>query len=163
MRYVYERPFQPTAIDVDTLRAFPLSDMTEQLKAESTFRNSGRDALTLVHGPNLTLVLTVVRGGAACNEHRSPGPAAIILLSGTLVLSSRHADTPATLEAGSMVAVGRNVVHVLTAKSDAVFLTIIGRQQHAGRTRARGRSTASGRAAATREARPRKSPSPRPS
>jgi hypothetical protein len=74
MRHVYERPFQPTAIDVDTQRAFPLSDMTEQLKAESTFRESGRDALTLLHGPNLTLVPTVVRGGAACDEHRSRGP-----------------------------------------------------------------------------------------
>src|SRR5206468_2749122 len=141
MRHVYERPFQHTAIDVDTLRAFPLSDMTEQLKAESTFRDSGRDALTLVHGPNLTLVLTVVRGGAACDEHRSPGPAAIIMLSGALVPSSPHSGTPRTLEAGSMIAVG-NTVHVLTAKSDAVFLTIIGRQQHAGRTHARGRSTA---------------------
>ena len=129
MENVYERPFKPASIHLDTARAFPLSAPTEQLKSEGAFRDSGRDALTLVHDPSLTMVLTVVRGGTACGEHRPAGPTAIIVLSGTITLTVPRAETPTVLEGGSMAAVGRDFAHVVAAKTDAAFLTVIGPQR----------------------------------
>lgn len=158
MEPTYDRPFEPTSIEADTLRGFPLSEMTEQLKTERAFRDSGRDSLTLVHGPDLTLVLTVVRGGTACDEHRSPGPAAIVVLSGTLVLSGPDTDAFTVLPAGSMVAVGPGLVHVLAAENDAAYLTVIGRQT--GMDRGRGRDDkAAATGAGAGAARRRRSPS----
>jgi quercetin dioxygenase-like cupin family protein len=48
--------------------------MAEQLMTEEAFHTSGRNALTLIHHKNLTVVLTVMRAGAVLEEHHAPAP-----------------------------------------------------------------------------------------
>jgi quercetin dioxygenase-like cupin family protein len=94
---------------------------------EEAFRKSGRDALTLVHGRDLTAVLTAAKKGTICGEHRNPGPTMILPLSGSLRISASALGRSLDLRRGSAAAVAPKVPHVIEARSTCAFLTLIGR------------------------------------
>ena len=60
----FARPFRPVELTSSTLTSFPLQAMAQQLMTEDVFHTSGRNALTLLHHKNLTVVLTVLQAGA---------------------------------------------------------------------------------------------------
>src|SRR5215467_436707 len=72
MSEAFVRPFRPVELTASTLTSFPLQAMAQQLMTEDAFQTSGRNALTLIHHPNLTVVLTVLRAGAVLDEHHAP-------------------------------------------------------------------------------------------
>jgi quercetin dioxygenase-like cupin family protein len=128
MTQAYERPFRPHPLRPNELPVFALQAMARQLMTEESFAHSGRDALTLVHSKELTVVLTVARRGKLVDEHGPPGPAAIIALSGSISVKLTNAATVVRLEAPAATAVTRDADHVVEALEDSAFLIVIGEQ-----------------------------------
>lgn len=126
MAQAYERPFRPVELSVESMRSFPLQSMIQQLRSERTYRDAGRDALTLVHGEGLTAVLTVARQGTTCDEHSYPAPTLMLGLLGSLSISSPSDGGERSLREGEVIGMAPNVGHAVTAKSDCAFLTVIG-------------------------------------
>ncbi len=108
MEKAFERPYRPLNFSKSWIESFPLHAMAEQLMREDAFDESGRNALSLVRGDEMTVVLTVMKAGAALHEHRAPGPATVVLLSGRIRISAGAEE--ATLESGSAVSFTANLV-----------------------------------------------------
>ncbi len=124
MDKAFERPYRPLNLDDSWIESFPLKAMARQLMDEDAYGESGRNALTLVRGDKMTLVLTVIRAGTALHEHRAPGPATVIPLSGNIRMSGGHEKM--TLEPGSAVSFTPDVLHAVEAVEDSAFLIVIG-------------------------------------
>ena len=124
MDKAFERPYRPLNVDNSWIESFPLMAMARQLMDEDAFAESGRNALTLVRGNEMTVVLTVIRAGTALHEHRAPGPATVIPLSGNIRMSGGHEKMP--LEPGSAVSFTADVLHAVEAVEDSAFLIVIG-------------------------------------
>ncbi len=124
MDKAFERPYKPLNFSKSWIESFPLHAMAEQLMAEGPFDESGRNALSLVRGDEMTVVLTVMKAGAALHEHRAPGPATVVLLSGRIRISAGAEEMP--LEPGSAVSFTANLRHAVTAMEDSAFLIVIG-------------------------------------
>ena len=99
MGEAFHRPYEPIDPAAERVTPFRLDAMAQQLRAESTFQNGDRDALTLVHGDGLTAVLTVAKRGTVCDLHHQPGPSLIVDLSGSLTVHPEDSQ-PISLEAG---------------------------------------------------------------
>ena len=84
MSEAFVRPFRPVELTASTLTSFPLQAMAQQLMTEEAFQTSGRNALTLIHHTNLTVVLTVLKAGAGLDEHHAPAPVTLLLLFGEI-------------------------------------------------------------------------------
>ena len=125
---IYERPFRPVELDDSELKKFPIAAMLEQLRGEDSVGENGRASLTLVHGPGLTTVLTVARVGTIFEQHQAAGPMLLVVLSGELAVEPLRDGGPIELSAFDAFALGPDVPHVIEARSDAAFLTIIGEQ-----------------------------------
>ncbi len=124
MEKAFERPYRPLKANETWIESFTLHAMAEQLMGEDAFAESGRNALSLVRGDEMTVVLTVMKEGAALHEHRAPGPATVILLSGRIRISSGVEEAP--LEPGSAVSFTANLRHAVKAMEDSAFLIVIG-------------------------------------
>jgi len=101
--------------------------MLEQLLREKSFAESGRASLTLVHGPGLTAVLTVARTGTVFDEHRAAGPTLFLVVTGELSVAPAGED-PVWLTDDDAYALGADVRHVVEARTECAFFTIIGEQ-----------------------------------
>jgi quercetin dioxygenase-like cupin family protein len=121
----YERPYRPIELDGGLVTSFPLFSMVEQLRAEDVYERTGRDALTLIHGKSLTVVLTVARKGTSCDEHHVPHDALIIALDGWITIASPTRDEPLGLHPGSVAALAADVPQTITAQEDSAFLTVL--------------------------------------
>jgi quercetin dioxygenase-like cupin family protein len=124
MNTAFERPYRPVDLNTSLTKSFPLISMAEQLMSEDAVAKSGRTALTLARGDNMTVVLTVIKAGTVIHEHQAPGPATIIVLSGSIVFSTSTERT--TLEQGSAVSFSADVLHAVEANEDSGFLIVIG-------------------------------------
>ena len=124
MDKAFERPYRPLNVDDSWIESFPLKAMARQLMDEDAFAESGRNALTLVRGDEMTVVLTVIRAGTALHEHRAPGPATVIPLSGNIRMLGGNEKMP--LEPGSAVSFTADVLHAVEAVEDSAFLIVIG-------------------------------------
>src|SRR5215813_15310658 len=98
MSDAFTRPFRPVELTASTLMAFPLQAMAQQLMTEDIFQTSGRNALTLIHHKNLTVVLTVLKAEAVLDEHHAPAPVTLLPLFGEIVLASAEGTTRLALD-----------------------------------------------------------------
>jgi len=124
MNTAFERPYRPVDMNTSLTQSFPLSSMAEKLLREATFATSGRAALTLARGDDMTVVLTAMTAGTVLPEHRAPGPATVMTLSGSIVFSTRTEKI--TLEQDKVVVFTADVFHAVEASEDSAFLIIIG-------------------------------------
>lgn len=129
MKTTFKRPYRPVDLNTSPLASFPLISMAKQLMTEEAFTKSGRTALTLARGVDMTVVLTVVKAGTVIHEHQAPGPTTVIVLSGNVVFSAGTEKT--ALEGGWAVSFSADVIHAVEAEEDSVFLIVIGGRQAA--------------------------------
>jgi quercetin dioxygenase-like cupin family protein len=129
MRTSIERPFKPVELDATTAESFALLALAQQLIADKAYTEHGRAGLTLVRGEGLTLVLTVVRAGRACEQHMSEGPTVLLVLSGAITVALEKTTERLFLEKGAAVALAPEILHAVEARHDSAFLTIIGAQE----------------------------------
>ena len=124
MDKAFERPYRPLNVNNSWIESFPLNAMARQIMDEDAFAESGRNALTLVRGDEMTVVLTVIRAGTALHEHRAPGPATVIPLSGNIRMLAGQEKMP--LAPGSALSFTADVLHAVEAVEDSAFLILIG-------------------------------------
>ena len=98
--------------------------MAERLIEEATAASTGRAALTLARGDDLTVVLTAMTAGTVLHEHRAPSSATVVTLNGSIVFSSSTENV--RLEQGEAVVFTADVLHAVEASEDSVFLIVIG-------------------------------------
>ena len=124
MHTVFEHPYRPVSLETSITKGFPLNSMAEQLIEEATGASTGRAALTLARGDDLTVVLTAMTAGTVLHEHRAPSSATVVALKGNIVFSSSTENV--RLEQGEAVVFTADVLHAVEANEDSVFLIVIG-------------------------------------
>ena len=92
----------------------------ERLKTEPAWRDGDRNAITLTRSAGVTLVVTILRQGAALREHRAPGAATLQVISGGMAL--RVGDQSLELGPGDVVAMEPGLRHAGEARADTAFL-----------------------------------------
>ena len=102
--------------------------MAQQLMTEDVFHTSGRNALTLLHHKNLTVVLTVLQAGAVLQEHHAPAPVTLLPLCGEILLASAEGTTRLTLAQGTGAVFAAHLPHRVAAQQDSAFLLVMGGQ-----------------------------------
>ncbi len=126
MKQAYERPFWPTKITNSTAASFPLLSMANQLMGEDVVERTGRNALSLVRGSDLTVVLMVLKDQAVLHEHIAPGPITVTALSGHLEFSVATESKPLGLRTGEAAVCAAHLPHSVKALEDSAFLLVIG-------------------------------------
>ena len=124
MNTSFERPYRPADLNTSLTKAFPLVSMTEKLMEEAGAATSGRAALTLARGDELTIVLTAMKSETTLEEHSAPAAATVILLSGNIIFTT--SDDKITLAQGDSVTFTADIPHSVHASEDSAFLIVIG-------------------------------------
>ncbi len=105
------------------LLQFDLTAEAEQLRQEDPWKNTSRNAKTLVKYPDLRIVLIAMKGGTQMEGHKTDGNLSIHALTGTLRL---HLPEQAVeLPAGRLLALERALPHDVEALEDSTFLLTI--------------------------------------
>lgn len=99
-----------------------IMDEVARLKAKPEWSSEDRLAVSLVKDDALNILLMVLKKGARLAEHRTRGPIAVHVLSGSVHFSagSEHAE----LSSAKIAALDRNIVHELEALEESVVLLI---------------------------------------
>ncbi len=122
-----ERPMHQVA---GALLTFDLFGEVERLRGEESWRQSMRNAKTLVKEPDLRIVLIVMRKGGRMEEHRAPGRLSIQTLTGHVRL--HVLDQTIDLPAGHVLALDPDVAHDVEALDESAFLLTIAWDARAG-------------------------------
>ena len=105
-----------------------LAEELEGFRRESTWRTSGRDAMTLTRKAALRLVLMLLSKGTKLAEHKTPGPMVLHVLSGSMIF--RAGSRTETAESGELIVLESAIEHEVEAIEDtACLLTLGGRFQ----------------------------------
>jgi quercetin dioxygenase-like cupin family protein len=128
MPEAFARPFRPVELTASTLTSFPLQAMAQQLMTEEAFQTSGRNALTLIHNKDLTVVLTVLQAGAVLQEHHAPAPVTLLPLFGEIILASAAGTTRLTLDHSNVAVFAAHLPHHVEAQQDSAFILVMGGQ-----------------------------------
>jgi quercetin dioxygenase-like cupin family protein len=126
MSEAFARPFRPVELTASTLTSFPRQAMAQQLMTEDAFQTAGRNALTLIHHKDLTVVLTVLQTGAVLHEHHAPAPVTLLPLCGEIVLASAEGTTRLTLDPGTGAVFAAHLPHRGEARQDSAFILVMG-------------------------------------
>lgn len=105
------------------IHRFHLLETAAGLRDEPEYAANGRTGLTLVKGPELRVVLMVVRAGSGLAEHRAPGPITVHVLEGEIRFSS--GDEVVYLRAGELLTLPSRQPHAVEAVHDTTFLLTI--------------------------------------
>ncbi len=124
MNRSFHRPYRPADLDSSLIKAFPFTEMAENLMEEASVATSGRASLTLARGNDLTIVLLALKKGSTLADHKAPTAAAVLTLSGSIVFTT-SADK-ITLEQGDGVTFTEDILHSVYANEDSAFLILIG-------------------------------------
>lgn len=128
MSEAFARPFRPVELTASTLTSFSFQAMAQQLMTEDAFQTSGRNALTLMHHKDMTVVLTVLKAGAVLQEHHAPAPVTLLPLFGEIVLISAADQTSLTLTQGTGAVFAAHLPHRVEARQDSAFVLVMGAQ-----------------------------------
>jgi quercetin dioxygenase-like cupin family protein len=116
------RPDRPVEAPLLQVR---LAEHLERLKQEPTWRERGRNAITLTKEPGLRLVLMVLGRGTKISEHQAAGPLTLHVLNGSVIFR-RHGSAD-TLGAGELIVLEAAIDHEVEAlEESAVLLTLTG-------------------------------------
>jgi len=108
---------------IGPLLQFDLAAETRQLRREAPWKNTSRNAKTLVKYPDLRIVLIAMKAGARLEGHKTDESISIQALTGKLRL---HLPEQAVeLPAGKLLTLGRSLPHDVEALEDSSFLLTI--------------------------------------
>lgn len=102
---------------------FNLREEIEALRREPSYASAGRVAKQLAKHEELRCTLVVIHAGAHIAEHVAHGEAAIHVLEGRVRM--QMPGQTAVLDAGSLLILGNDVKHDVTADVDSAFLATI--------------------------------------
>ena len=107
-----------------------LAAQLELFKQESTWRTSGRDAITLTKEPALRLVLMLLSKGTKMSEHKAAGPLVLHVLSGSVIF--RTDSRTETVGFGELIVLESAIEHEIEAIEDSACLLTLGGRFHPG-------------------------------
>ncbi|MGH2363685.1 MAG: cupin domain-containing protein [Chloroflexota bacterium] len=102
----------------------------EQLRAEPAWKDSDRNAKTLIKGPELRVVLVALKASARLEQHWAAGPITVQALAGRLRL--RLPEQVLELVTGEIAALGPAIRHDVEALEPSVFLLTIALPESGG-------------------------------
>jgi quercetin dioxygenase-like cupin family protein len=97
-----------------------LADQLDRLRQESTWRTSGRNAITLTKEPTLRLVLMLLGKGTKMPEHQAAGPLTLHVLSGSMAF--RAGDRTEEIRSGELIVLESAIGHELEALEESACL-----------------------------------------
>jgi len=103
---------------------FDLPALMEKIKHEQSWEDGQRNAITLMKGNSMRIVLIALRSGAEIDFRQSDNLICLQLLKGKLEFST-ETETVA-LEQGHLITLHENTQHSVIAMSEATFLLTIG-------------------------------------
>jgi quercetin dioxygenase-like cupin family protein len=98
-----------------------LADEIARLKSAPDWQSKDRHAASLIKDAALNILLMVLKKGATLHEHRTKGPIAVQVVSGSIRFS---AGAQRVLSAGEMVGLDRNVAHSVEALEESAMILI---------------------------------------
>lgn len=108
----------------DNLLSFAIDKEIKKLKKESFWLKGDRNSVTLQKNPNLRVVLTSLKKGAALKEHKVAGPITLFVLSGKLKFTVEKKEIK--LKKNEMIVLEKAIQHDVEALEDTTFiLTLI--------------------------------------
>ena len=119
---------EPLHIKPETFHGWQLDSLIDELLASDPVSREGNSARTLVKGPDLTVVLSVIRAGQHLHEHQAPASVMVVPLRGEIVFTHGDARTTVAADGNRVLAMGLGQAHAVEAKTDSAFLLIIGPQ-----------------------------------
>jgi quercetin dioxygenase-like cupin family protein len=104
-------------------RDFNLADEIASLKSEPSWQQSDRNSRTLVHEPQLRIIVSVMKTGARLHEHRTDGAVSIQTIQGHLRLGI--GQDAVDLPQGRLVAIEPGMTHELDAIDESAFILTV--------------------------------------
>ncbi len=96
-----------------------IADQVSRLKNSPEWGSRDRHSVGLVRNPPLNLMLMVLKQGARLPEHRTYGPIALQVVSGSIRFV---AGAERVVCAGELIALDRNISHSLEALAESVII-----------------------------------------
>jgi quercetin dioxygenase-like cupin family protein len=103
---------------------FDLGAIDREMRQDGADEREGHTARTLVHAPDLRVLLVVMKAGSRIAEHRANETASIHTVSGHVCL--RLPDRTVELPAGQLLALGPGLQHDVEARIDSTFILTLG-------------------------------------
>lgn len=120
------RPLRPIQLAAGASHVHDLAALGRALMIEAAFRETGRNAATVVVEPRLRVTVTAMRAGVALEEHRSGSPTTLIVLLGEIDWKDASRAAPVRLGPGGSVTFGGSLAHQVTACLDSAFALVFG-------------------------------------
>jgi quercetin dioxygenase-like cupin family protein len=98
-----------------------VADEINRLKGSSEWSSGDRHAVSLIKDAPLNVLLMVLKKGAKLHEHRTKGPVAVQVVSGSIRFK---AGTDYLISAGEMVGLDRNIAHSVEALEDSAIILV---------------------------------------
>ena len=105
------------------LLVLDLPQAQAQIKQEPAWRNSDRNALTLLQADGMRLVLIALHEGAEMKTHTAPGIISVQVLEGHLGFQAEGQTTE--LKPGQLLTLLTGLPHSVVARQESVFLLTI--------------------------------------
>jgi quercetin dioxygenase-like cupin family protein len=93
-----------------------------RLKSTAEWKSADRQAVSLVKDDALNVLLMVLKKGANLHEHRTKGPIAVQLISGSIRFSGGPVQR--IISAGEMVGLDRGIPHSLEALEESALILV---------------------------------------
>lgn len=116
-----QRPAGDRLLDAPCLVA-DIPCLTEQLYHESTWAEGDRNAITVFKTAGLTIVLVILRAGAALNLHVWEGVLSLQLLKGQLQLVAEPAEQLPVLSQDQLLTLHAGVPYRALVRAEATLL-----------------------------------------
>lgn len=114
--------------DAQSQKAEPVFDLEAlfaEMRGEAASSATGHAARTLVHEPDLRVVLVVLAPGGRIKEHRAHSATSIHVIRGSIDVGL--GDDSVRLPAGRLLMLERDVPHSVLAHEESAFLLTLGR------------------------------------
>lgn len=104
---------------------FDLDASYDEMQREASGSATGHVAKTLIHEPDLRVVLVVLAPGGRIKEHRAHAATSIHVLRGSIDVGLR--EQALTLSSGRLLMLERDLPHSVAANEESAFLLTLGR------------------------------------
>jgi quercetin dioxygenase-like cupin family protein len=118
----HNRPQGTRTLDAPVFR-INLSDHVRQIKNEVAWRDSDRNAITLLHNDYQRIVLVALKEGAEMTRHAVDAALTIRVLSGRIWLETEAQSF--SVDDDEMAALQPGLSHYVYAEEESVFLLIL--------------------------------------
>lgn len=100
-----------------------LNQFIADIKAETTWKDSDRNSMTIFKSENISIVLIGMRENAELKAHTAAGHIMVQVLEGKIDFKTEEKTT--VLEKGQMIALQQSILHSVVAVKESFFLLTV--------------------------------------